>query len=323
MKRIDIEILSATDVGLVREQNEDNCGTAETPNGMVCVVCDGMGGHTGGQEASRIAVDCIIQHLSGEKYADICQAIRDAMEFANMQILGTATEHPELQGMGTTACVLLIQDEQVWIAHVGDSRIYLYVAKEKRLHRLTKDHSFVQGLVDQEIIYPEEADNHPDRNRLIKALGIKEEPNPEIPENPILPAKGDIFLICSDGLSGMVSDSQIEVILADSKTDMQQKEAVLMSAAKSAGGTDNITFQLIRIIHSPHRKSVFVSKSQPTAAKTDTHKQQWLKLAILAAIITASILAGILIGRNIFQHPDNSGIPKPDTIPDQQDSTNN
>jgi len=272
------DIISATDIGLVREANEDSCGTAETPNGILCIVCDGMGGHAGGAEASRIAVNCIIQYLSKETYPDIRQALREALDFANVQIIGAASENSELKGMGTTACVLLIQNDCVWLAHVGDSRIYLYVANDKHLYRLTKDHSYVQGLVDQGIIYEEEAEHHPDKNRILKALGIKEDLQPDIAERPVLPAKGDIFLNCSDGLSGMVYDKEIEAILS-AKTELKEKETVLMTAAKSAGGLDNITFQLIKVSNSPHKKSVFESKNY--SDKKLTKKRIPLKYALL------------------------------------------
>ena len=298
MNKIQTQILSATDTGLVREVNEDSCGTIETPNGILCVVCDGMGGHVGGAEASRIAVDCIMQHLSKEVYTDIKKALSDALDFANLQIFGTASENSCLRGMGTTACVLLVQDNQVWLAHVGDSRIYLYVAKENRLHRLTKDHSYVQGLIDQGIIYEEEAENHPDRNRILRALGIKEDMQADVAERPVLPAKGDIFLICSDGLSGMVSDSHMQAILSD-KTGLLEKETALMTAAKSAGGTDNITFQLVKINDSPHKKSIFESKNvpqQPTGSK-----RSLLKYALLALACVIVLLAGIFIGRKSNQ----------------------
>jgi protein phosphatase len=241
-----LDILSITDVGLTRKANEDNCAVAETSNGILCVVCDGMGGHAGGATASRMAIDSLIQFLSKAQYSNIRQALKDALDFANLQILDTASQQPELHGMGTTACVLLVQEDSAWLAHVGDSRIYLYVAKEKRLHRLTKDHSYVQALVDQGIITEAEAEKHPNKNRILKALGVKEKLDAEVGTQPIRLAKGDIFLLCTDGLSGMVPDQQIAEILAD-KTEMQEKEVTLMSAAKAAGGLDNITFQMIRI----------------------------------------------------------------------------
>jgi len=311
MNKITTQILSATDVGLIREVNEDSCGTAETPNGILCVVCDGMGGHVGGAEASRIAVNCIIQYLSKETYIDVRQALKDALDFANMQIIGTAAEHLELRGMGTTACVVLVQDDSVWLAHVGDSRIYLYVEKENHLHRLTKDHSYVQGLIDQGIIYEEEAENHPDKNRILKALGIKEDLQAEIADHPVLPSQGDIILICSDGLSGMVSDKQIQEILSE-KTKLKEKETALMSAAKSAGGTDNITFQLIKTSDSPHKKSVFESKNFQT--KPDKKKRLLLKSALLILSCVIVLLIGFMLGRKTNQPQVKAPIIHKDSI---------
>jgi protein phosphatase len=338
MKLLDIQkdAISATDKGLVRERNEDSCGLMETPNGTLCVVCDGMGGHAGGEQASRIAVDCITQFMGRERYADLRQAMRDALEFANMQILGAAAEHPELQGMGTTACILLIQGDEAWIAHAGDSRIYLYVTAEKRLHRLTKDHSYVQGLVDQGIICEEEAETYPDKNRIVKALGIRETLNPEVAENPVLPSQGDIFLVCSDGLSGMVSDKEIEKILAD-KTDLKAKETALMTTAKTGGGTDNITFQLVRISHSPHRKSIFESKNAVKISKKKSFFSIYRNLLGLVAIVVLSVFAGIWIGKKGTVQSDktatpsdstkteikNVPIPTNDSVPVNQDNQNN
>jgi len=311
MNKIETQICSVTDTGLVREQNEDCCGTVETQNGTLCVVCDGMGGHVGGMEASRIAVDCVIQYFSKDSYVDIRQALWDALDFANLQIIGMAAENPSLKGMGTTACVLLVQDGCVWLAHVGDSRIYLFVASEKRLHRLTKDHSYVQGLIDQGIIYEEEAESHPHKNRILKALGIKEDLQAEIADRPVLPAKGDIFLICSDGLSGMVADKRIEAILSE-KTDLQHKETTLMTAAKAAGGWDNITFQLVKINQSSHKKSVFESKNniQPKTIR----KRNMLKNTLLVVAGIILVTASFLLGRKSNQ-------PQPEPLVAPADTT--
>jgi serine/threonine protein phosphatase PrpC len=298
MNKIKFEVFSATDKGLVRKVNEDCCRTAETPNGYLYVVCDGMGGHAGGATASSIAVKCIIQYLSKEIYPDARQALADALEFANLQIIGTATEHPELHGMGSTVCVLLMQNEHVWLAHAGDSRIYLYVAQDKCLHRLTQDHSYVQGLVNQGIITDAEAERHPNKNRILKALGISEILNPEVCRQPVLPSKSDIFLICSDGLSGMVSDKLIEEILSEKK-EMKLKEATLMSLAKSAGGTDNITFQMALITSSPYKKSVFESKNPFQPAKNPIIMHSWTKYIIIAAIMVSGILIGVFSNKII------------------------
>ncbi len=240
-------------IGNVRTAQEDSHDIAAlTPNGDVFVVCDGMGGHVGGKQASSIAVKSIIDYLKKERYPQPMQALNDALQFANMQILGYANEHPELKGMGTTACIVLLQDSEAYIAHVGDSRIYLYLGKEKQLHRITKDHSFVQTLVDAGQITEEEAEHHPNKNRILKALGIKPDLAPSI--DRVLPKNGDVFLICSDGLSGMISDSAMREVLMQN-TSIESKGETLINLALEAGGLDNITLELIHIANSPHSKS--------------------------------------------------------------------
>jgi serine/threonine protein phosphatase PrpC len=296
MKKIKFKIRSATDTGLVRAINEDCHGLAETPNGYLCVVCDGMGGHAGGAMASGLAVECIVQYLSKEAYRDARQALTGALDFANMQIIGTAAEHPDLEGMGTTACVLLLGDDEVWLAHAGDSRIYLFEARKRCLHRLTKDHSYVQGLVAQGIITEEEAETHPNKNRILKALGVSEELHPEVCRQPVLPARGDLFLVCSDGLSGMVTDKRIQQVLAE-ETTLQQKETALMSLARSAGGTDNITFQLIEVTDSPYKRSVFANP-KPLAPAGARRTRSWKQYATIAVAVAIGGLIGGWLGGN-------------------------
>ena len=244
-------------IGNVRTAQEDSHDIAIlTPNGDVFVVCDGMGGHVGGKQASSIAVKSIIEHLKKEKYDQPMQALNDALQFANMQILGYAKDHPELRGMGTTACIVLLQDTEAYIAHVGDSRIYMYMGKEQQLHRVTKDHSYVQTLVDAGQITDEEAEHHPNKNRILKALGIKPELVPTC--NVLHPKNGDCFLICSDGLNGMITDSTIEGVLKQN-IPLADKGERLIQLALEAGGQDNITVELIQISSSPHTQSQFIS----------------------------------------------------------------
>ena len=116
-------VIAATDVGLVRKVNEDNYGLAQTVNGDLFVVCDGMGGHVGGAIASKIAVDSIINFFKNQKYDDIKTALNDSLCQANTEIFNKSQNDPELQGMGTTACVLLVQESRIWFAHAGDSRL--------------------------------------------------------------------------------------------------------------------------------------------------------------------------------------------------------
>ena len=265
------DVFVVTDIGLVRQLNEDNCYAADTPNGFLFVVCDGMGGHAGGANASTIAVHSIVDFFTKDYHAMIPTALTDSLVLANSRILDAAKEHPELTGMGTTACVVLIRDDQVWLAHIGDSRIYLFCHKKQRLHRLTKDHSVVQSLIDQGLISEVEAEHHSDKNKIYKTLGIKSLIKPDVSTMPVLPAKNDVLLICSDGLSGMVDDEVLQHVLKQ-QTSLQEKGNNMLSLAKQAGGTDNITLQLIHISNSPHKQSFFESKNASTTTTPKRNK---------------------------------------------------
>ncbi len=281
-------------IGNVRSAQEDSHDIAAvTPNGSVFVVCDGMGGHVGGKQASSIAVKSIIEYFQREKYPDPVRALTDALKFANMQILGYSSLHPELRGMGTTACIVLLQGSEAFIAHIGDSRIYLYLGKEKQLHRITKDHSFVQALVDAGEITDEEAESHPNKNRILKALGVKPDIEPTI--GKVLPKNGDIFLICSDGLSGMISDAVIKDVLAQ-KLPIESKGETLIQLALDAGGLDNITVELIQIAGSPHSKSRFQSYNPVGAQKSNPKESsgsiKWLIAAMILLVVGLGLTAG-------------------------------
>ncbi len=275
-------IFQREEIGKVRSAQEDSHDIATfTPNGDVFVVCDGMGGHVGGKTASSIAVRSIIEYLKKEKYPEPLQALDEALQFANIQILGYADEHPELKGMGTTACIVLLQGTKAYIAHVGDSRIYLYLGKEKQLHRLTKDHSYVQMLVDAGEISDEEAENHPNKNRILKALGIKGELRPSL--NTVQPKKGDVFLICSDGLSGMVTDTDMERILMQGQS-LEQEGNELIDSALGNGGLDNITLELIQITTSPYSRSRYNGCNLPNRVQQSIvkiRKKRWVVLAFV------------------------------------------
>ena len=309
---IDAYGLSIT--GLVRQANEDSCGFATVPNGELFVVCDGMGGHVGGATASRIAVEQIIQHFKAQHYPNIYQALHDALCRANIQIIGAANAEPSLKGMGTTACIVLVDGNDAYIAHVGDSRIYLYEEQKKRLFRITKDHSFVQSLVDMGQLDDRDAEHHPRKNVIMKALGIKEELKPEVFMSPVQPAKGDMFLICSDGLSGMVDDDGIEAILSSDQS-VEQKVLDLVTNANVPGkGLDNITAQVIKVVESPYPLSNHPdhnpnwrnnSNSNPTLDLTKESDPQPVtppkkkKVKLLLAILIPAIALMLLIGGGV------------------------
>ena len=289
-------------IGNVRKAQEDSHGwKLGTPNGDLFVVCDGMGGHVGGAMASRIAVDSIIEYIDKEKYATPVEVLNGALQFANMQILGHADAHPELKGMGTTACILLLQDDGAWIAHVGDSRIYLYLGKEKQLHRITKDHSYVQTLVDAKQMTDEQAEHSPYKNRIMKALGIKPELQPTFnyENRPIHPKNGDIFLICSDGLSGMIPDKTIERVLGDEKLTLQQKGDELIRLAMEGetvrpGGQDNCTLELIEIDNSKWKKSEFKSYNPNHVSGKDSVNGTKIVKTILVAMLSLLVFGAVV-----------------------------
>lgn len=296
-------------IGNVRKAQEDSHDIfLKTPNGDVFVVCDGMGGHVGGAVASSTAVKSIKEYLEKEKYPTPIEALNGALQFANMQILGYTNDHPELKGMGTTACIVLLQDDEAWIAHVGDSRIYLYLGKEKKLHRITKDHSFVQTLVDAGQITDEEAEHHPNKNRILKALGIQPvvEPTFNYQSLAIRPKNGDVFMICSDGLSGMIPDSTIERVLSEKELTLAQKGDMLIDLAMEGetvqpGGQDNCTLELLQIDNSPWKESEFKSYNPNSSGGEpkrieggdDSSKKSSFSPKLLAAIIVGILVLGV------------------------------
>ena len=225
-----------TDVGLVREANEDFLAEFERPSGhRLMVVADGMGGHRGGATASRLCVETLGE--SFRRSSDEPEVLlREALEAANDRIQHEARADMDLAGMGTTAVALLLTPEaEAWVAHLGDSRAYLL--RDGVLRRLTDDHTVVAAMIQRGVLEPEAAETHPRRHELVRGVGFHEEISPEVTRIEVLP--GDRFLLCSDGLSGQVPDDQIcGVLLRESPGDAA---AELVRAANEAGGRDNVS----------------------------------------------------------------------------------
>lgn len=235
-----------TDVGRVREGNEDYMASFQTNIGHIFIVCDGMGGHTSGEIASRLAVTRLkdfIENNSGSSRSTK-QLLIEALEDANQAIIDKTVETPEYKGMGTTCVILAIKSGVVYYANVGDSR--MYIIRNGVIHQLTKDQTFVQTLVDQGHITYDDAENHPRKNELIQALGINEKIVPEVNDVSLRIYKGDKFILCSDGLSGMIKDNTINDIV--NNNDPVSASEMLVRAANENGGTDNITVQVISIV---------------------------------------------------------------------------
>lgn len=234
-----------SDVGRVREINEDYMASFTSSSGHFFIVCDGMGGHTSGEIASRLAVNTIKEFVTNnsENSKSTKQLLTESIQFANQTIIDKTIENPEYAGMGTTCVTLCIKTGIVYYANVGDSR--LYTVRNNKIYQLTKDQSFVQTLIDQGHISYDEAESHPRKNELIQALGITENVVPEVNKVGLQIFKGDKFILCSDGLSGFVSDETILSTIV--QNDVYTASEKLVAAANENGGFDNITVQVIDI----------------------------------------------------------------------------
>ncbi len=230
-----MEVGAKTDKGKVREQNEDTLGYRDT----LFVIADGMGGHQAGEVASAIAVETV---LAVEMDADPVASLRRAVLSANSAILEEMAKNESFSGMGTTVAILLLKTDQAFVSHLGDSRIYQLAAGN--LVQLTDDHSFVAELIKNGSITEEEAKIHPQRNVLTRALGT--EGHLEFEVNSFTTHSGDKFLLCSDGLTGIVDEKIIKEILMSGETPQVIADHLVEQANKD-GGTDNISVIVIEV----------------------------------------------------------------------------
>lgn len=245
-----IKLGSLTDIGCQRENNEDCYGYWEPAGdeefarkGRLAAIADGMGGHEGGQEASRIAIETMEKIYAGNDAEEPQQLLVEGISTAHKLILKYAETHPGLQGMGTTCTAVALLDGRFVYAHIGDSRLYL--VRDSKISRLTRDHSYVSRLVEAGIITSGDADTHPQRNVLTAALGAGEDVIPETPPDPVLTESGDVLLLCTDGLWGVMTDDEILSVV---KTNAPQEACKrLVQLARDRGGPDNITVLAILV----------------------------------------------------------------------------
>ena len=231
-----------TDPGLLRTVNQDNYYI--DPDGRFFIVADGMGGHAGGQEASQLATQAIKTHLHEywKSSTPSAQLLEQAIDKANEAILEDQRNHQERADMGTTAVVVMFRQQQCWLAHVGDSRIYRF--RNSELQQITEDHTWVAKAMKAGDITPEQARIHPWRHVLSQCLGRKDLHQVDVQSIDIQP--GDRLLLCSDGLTEELSDTLIADYLQPS-LDEKQAAAHLVEAAKENGGRDNITVVIAEI----------------------------------------------------------------------------
>ena len=239
-------VFAKTDIGKAREINQDYYYISED-NEMprLCILADGMGGYKGGEVASKLAVESARNYIKSNfssnliEKEEILKLVENAIEYANMVVYEKSKEVQELEGMGTTLEVCLIYNNKAYIGHVGDSRIYRI--RKDVIRKLTKDHSYVQQLVEDKKSTREEAKTHPKKNMLTKALGCTPYVEPDLRARNF--EKGDIFIMCSDGLTNMVEEKRIfELVKEDENTAADR----LINEANMAGGYDNITVIIIK-----------------------------------------------------------------------------
>ncbi|MCS7296712.1 MAG: Stp1/IreP family PP2C-type Ser/Thr phosphatase [Bacteroidia bacterium] len=234
--------VALSDRGRVRPNNEDRVASVRTPYGALWVVCDGMGGHAAGEKAAELAIRAIVDYFSQAPPHPPPQLLEASLYEANRAIYTIAQLYPEYRKMGTTCVVALYNGQSVYYAHIGDSRLYLY--REGHLEQKTLDHSYVQFLVSQGLLTPEEAEMHPRRHVILRALGLTSRPEPEVAPEPLHIQSGDLLLLCSDGLSNMLTAPEIARIL-NLRLLLSQRAQLLVQAANEAGGEDNISLILV------------------------------------------------------------------------------
>jgi len=259
--RKDIDLGLLTHVGMVREENQDWYAFYEPAEeeelcrkGRVLVVCDGMGGHNGGLVASHVAVEKFLEAVVEEGASDPDGILSRSMNWANRAVREQGSRDPKLYNMGTTCVALLVRGSELWTAHVGDSRAYLF--RDGEVQQITHDHTYLNDLIDMGLLTPEQARNHPERNIITRCVGMADELQVEM--NRLLAKPGDIFLLCSDGLYNHVEDEEMrEAVLT---LDAQPACQALVDLANERGGEDNITVAILRILQIPddfkwHQKS--------------------------------------------------------------------
>ncbi|WP_257460528.1 Stp1/IreP family PP2C-type Ser/Thr phosphatase [Archangium lipolyticum] len=248
-----IEVAGTTHVGMKRNHNEDNYLILSDEN--LCCVADGMGGHSSGEIASKIAVDELAEFFrmtardqdvtwpfkmdKARNYDE--NRLATGIKLANKSIYEKACTDTKYKGMGTTIVSLHFINDTAYVGHVGDSRVYFF--RQGVLKQVTEDHSLLNDYLKAKKLSPEEIENFPHKNVIVRALGMKETVQVDVAK--VEPQEGDVFLLCSDGLSGMVTDPQMQEILARTM-ELDKACSQLIDLANAAGGNDNVTCVLAR-----------------------------------------------------------------------------
>jgi serine/threonine protein phosphatase PrpC len=307
-KSLTLEMVARTDVGRERAINEDNFlvssdyrnadwilpAEAYTDANSIMVVADGMGGLNAGEVASRITVDGIKEclNLYGKLPASdesIRNMLGKAILFAHKKVVTHSAQHAETQGMGSTVVIGLIAHQKIHFAWSGDSRGYVY--RQGRLQQLTTDHSYVQSLVDEGKLTPEQAFLHPDSNVILQSIGDADRaPKPDHVSLPL--CNDDIFLLCSDGVTSMLKDTEIEALMAAGAGHLAQCADKIVAAANDAGGIDNITVLLSKIVAGA---STSVQQTSLPRKKSSAKATGYVIIALLLLLTMGFFVAPMFI----------------------------
>jgi PPM family protein phosphatase len=278
-----IDSASLTSVGQVRSTNQDYFGEFSRPNGdRLLVVADGMGGHRGGATASQLATETIGEAFATST-ANSPDTLYDAIRAANARVHQASLEDPELRGMGTTVVMMLFDAEGlVWVAHVGDSRAYRLHAAG--IEQITEDHSVVGEMVRRGLITAEEAEVHPRRNEILRSVGV--ESAVEIDVAQVLSAPGDFYVLCSDGLSGEVSDLEIAQTVQSARPEAAAKN--LVALANERGAPDNVTVQ-VALLPMEDGTPLAIDAPLPSQAMSPSPgAPTWIAGLVVALIVAAA-----------------------------------
>ncbi len=260
-----------TDVGRVRSENQD-FGTftstadekGKTPGGRLMIVADGMGGHRGGATASRLAAETVKTYYLDSGSDDISAVLREALTRANTRIFDEAQTNADLRGMGTTTSALVVRGNQAWFAHVGDSRIYL--VRGDSIRQLTEDHSLVASMVREGLLTAKEAEHHPRRNVLQRSMGVGEQVDIDV-VGPFDVQELDTFVLCSDGLHGLLTPDEMKEIVLKKAIDEAADD--LVDRALERGAPDNVTVIVARVERDDYDDEDTVVDKQPSRALLD------------------------------------------------------
>ncbi len=243
-----ITFANLTDIGRVRTENQDSLGKfpsdnldSSSPKGQLFIVADGMGGHAGGREASRLAVETVSKTYF-DSSGTIVESLKQAFDAGNKAIYEESLNNPQLRGMGTTCIALVLQKGAAYVAHVGDSRLYKITSKA--IEQLTNDHTKVGEMVRRGIITAGEAEVHPERSMLYRAMGVSAKMEFDV-MNGMQLGSDEYYLMCTDGLTGYVDSAELKEVVITRPPE--EACSLLVEYANRRGGLDNITVQIIHV----------------------------------------------------------------------------